>query len=216
MPATRRQVVAAGAGGAALAVPGVASAASVVRVGVAPEAREAVGVIGTILQDGPRLTGFGYLTHVAGLTAAELFTDPAQRGAATARLRWHASVVVDTLDVLPQLFYGTGKGRLRFFHSPEGGAVDGEPDTFTSGRLVARYTGRFRNTQTVYAPDHAVTEIIGELVQREARAFDLDGPRRLGRVGALQQLEASGPAIRTDATIPRSTRYVAGGLSFPR
>jgi hypothetical protein len=209
-------VVVAGAGGAALAMPAVASAASVVRVGVAPGAREAVGVIGTILQDGLQLTGFGYLTHVAGMKARDLFTDPAQRGAATARLRWHANVRVDSLDLLPQLFYGTGEGRLRFFFSEHGGAVEGDPATFTTGRLVARFTGKFRNVQVVYAPDHAITEIVGELAQREARRFDVHGTaRRLGRVGAQPRLTASGPATRTDPTVPRSTRYVAGGLTFP-
>ena len=72
--------------GAAVVVPGVADAA-VAPVGLAPEAREAIGVIGTILQDGLALTGFGWLTQVAGLGSRDLFTDPARRSAATARLR---------------------------------------------------------------------------------------------------------------------------------
>jgi hypothetical protein len=154
---------------------------------------------------------------VAGLEPADLFTLPANRGAATARLRWHAEVVVSTIDVMPQLFYGTGTGRLRLLFSAAGGAVDGQPDTFATGTLVARYTGTFRNVQIVYAPDHAVTEITGELVQRESRAFTVGGKaHRLGRNRSPQQLHASGPATRTDPTIPRSTRYVAGGLFFPR
>jgi hypothetical protein len=62
MSRTRRQFVA--GAGAALVVPATASAASEIRVGVAPEGREAMGVIGTILQDARRLTGFGYVTHV--------------------------------------------------------------------------------------------------------------------------------------------------------
>jgi hypothetical protein len=202
--------------GAAVVVPGVADAA-VRRVGIAPEARQSIGVIGTILQDGPVLTGFGYLTQVAGLSDRDLFTDPTTRGAATARLRWHAEVRVGTIDVLPSLFFGTGAGRLRVFFSPTGGAQDGQPDTFATGRLVARYTGEFRNVQTVYAPDHAITEIIGELTQRSARRFVVRGRhRQLGRVGQLQRLEASGSAVRTEPTIPRSTRYVAGGISIPR
>src|SRR4051794_17732949 len=161
MSPSRRQFVA-GAGAALAGGPATASAAAAtVRVGVTREPREAVGVIGTILQDADRLTGFGYVTHVAGMTPTELFTTPATRGAAAARLRWHAEVVVSTIDVMPQLFDGTGAGRLRIFFSPTGGAVDGQPDTFATGTLVARYTGTFRNIQIVYAPDHAVTEITG-------------------------------------------------------
>jgi hypothetical protein len=201
--------------GAAVAVPGVAEA-RVTPVGLAPEARESVGVIGTILQDGPVLTGFGWLTQVAGLGDRDLFTNPAQRGAATARLRWHAEVRVDTIDVLPALFFGSGRGRLRIFFARNGGAQDGQPATFATGRLVARYAGTFRNIQTVIAPDHAVTQIIGELSQRAANRFVVRGrPHQLGRVGQLQRLEASGPATRTEPTIPRSTRYVAGGISIP-
>jgi hypothetical protein len=41
-------------------------------------------------------------------------------------------------------------------------------------------------------------------------------PRQLGRVGQLQRLQASGPAVRTEPTIPRSTRYVAGSIWIPR
>jgi hypothetical protein len=211
---TRRQVVA--GAGAALVVPATASAAEAGRVGVAPDGREAVGVIGTILQDALRLTGFGYVTHAAGLKPADLFTNPGSRSAATARLRWHAEVTVSTIDVMPALFYGTGTGRLRLFFSATGGAVDGQPETFATGSLVARYTGTFRNVQIVYAPDHAVTEITGELVQRESRLFTIGGTaHRLGRNKSLQRLVASGPATRTEPTIPQSTRYVAGGISFP-
>ena len=193
-----------------------AAEAAVGRVGVAPEARQAIGVIGTILQDGRDLVGFGWLTEVAGLHERDLFTDPARRGTATARLRWHATVHVGTIDVLPTLFFGTGTGRLRIFFARDGGAQDDHPETFATGRLVARYAALFRNIQTVVAPDHAVTEIIGELAQREAHRFVVRGRhRQLGRVAQLQQLRASGNAVRTEPTIPRSTRYVAGGISDP-
>ena len=82
----RGLIVGAGAAVAAAAKP----APPVPPVGVAPETRESIGVVGTILQDGPTLTGFGWLTHVVGLEAADLFTDPAKRAAGTARLRWHS------------------------------------------------------------------------------------------------------------------------------
>jgi hypothetical protein len=206
---------------AAVTVPGVAGTAvaatpAAAAVGIAPEARDAIDVIGTILQDGPRLTGFGWLTDVAGLTARDLFTDAAQRGASTARLLWHAEVQVGDVDVLPGLFFGAGDGRLRIFFAADGGARDGDPATFARGRLVARYTGRFRNVQTVIAPDHAVTEIIGELSQRVAQRFVVSGRHvRFGRVGQLERLQAAGPAVRTEPTIPRSTRYVAGSIWTP-
>jgi hypothetical protein len=201
--------------GAALAAPGVAEAAAR-PVGVAVAARDAIDVIGTILQDGPSLVGFGWVTQVAGLRERDLFTDPAQRSAATARLRWHAEVRVGAIDVLPNLFFGSGAGRLRIFFAANGGAQVDQPQTFTRGRLVAHHAGRFRNIQTVIAPDHAVTEIFGELSQRSAHRFVVGGrPRQLGRVGLLQRLQVSGPATRTEPTIPRSIRYVAGSIQIP-
>jgi hypothetical protein len=216
MAISRRAFIVGAGAGAVAGVPAVASAAATTRVGVAPEARQSIGVIGTILQDGPVLTGFGWLTQVAGLTDADLFTDPAKRGAGTARLRWHAVVRVAHIDLLPALFFGTGAGRLRIFFASAGGAQDGQPATFATGRLVARYAGEFRNIQTIIAPDHAVTEIIGELSQRSAQRFVVRGRHhQLGRPGLLQRLEASGPATRNEPTIPRSTRYVAGGISIP-
>jgi hypothetical protein len=218
MAFSRRDLIVGASGlvGAAASAPALAQAA-VRPVGLAPESRQAIGVIGTILQDGVSLTGFGWLTQVAGLSDHDLFTDPAQRSAATARLRWHAEVRVDSIDVLPSLFYGTGQGRLRIFFAANGGAVVDQPATFATGRLVARYACLFRNIQTVIAPDHAVTEIIGELAQRAAHRFVVRGRhRQLGRVGLHQVLDVSGPAVRTEPTIPRSTRYVAGGITIPR
>ena len=214
MAFSRRDLI---VGAAAAAAAPTAAEAAVRRVGFAPEARQAIGVIGTIVQDGRDLVGFGWLTEVAGLHERDLFTDPALRGAATARLRWHATVHVGAIDALPNLFFGTGRGRLRIFFARDGGAQDDQPETFATGRLVARYAALFRNIQTVVAPDHAVTEIIGELSQREAHRFVVRGRhRQLGRVGLLQALYAAGPAVRTERTIPRSTRYVAGGISIPR
>jgi hypothetical protein len=216
MTSSRRDFIVGAGAGLVVGLPAVGEAAAP-PVGVAPEARESIGVIGTILQDGPVLTGFGWLTQVAGLTERDLFTDPSRRGASTARLRWHAEVRVSAIDLLPSLFFGTGKGRLLIFFASEGGAQDGDPNSFASGRLVARYAGQFRNIQTVIAPDHAVTQIIGELSQRTAHRFVVRGKhRQLGREGLLQRLDASGPATRTEPTIPRSVRYVAGGITTPR
>src|SRR6185436_4756272 len=76
MTLSRRDlIVGVGAGAPAVAaVPSLAHAA-VRRVGIAPEARQSIGVIGTIEQDGVHLTGFGWLTQVRGLGAHDLFTD---------------------------------------------------------------------------------------------------------------------------------------------
>jgi hypothetical protein len=125
-------------------------------------------------------------------------------------------VTVTARNVLPNLFSATGEGRLRIFFDRDGGAQPGVPDSFAAGRLVARYAGRFQNVLTVIGPDRAVTEITGELVQRETHVFDLGGARRqLGRTRLLQRLVASGPGTRTEPSIPRATFHVAGGIVVP-
>jgi hypothetical protein len=201
--------------GAGMAAP-AAAAARQRGAATAPEARNAIEVIGTIVQEGLRQTGFGWLTHVAGLDAEDLFTDPARRGPETARLRWHAVVDVTARDMLPNLFSARGAGPLRIYFARNGGAQADRPDTFAAGQLVARYSGRFHNVLTVVAPDQAVTEITAELAQREARAFEVGGARRrLGRAGTLLRLTASGPGTRSEPTIPRATFHVAGGIVIP-
>ena len=59
-------------------------------------------------------------------------------------------------------------------------------------------------------------ELLGELKQREAKSFQIGGgKRRLGRVGLLQLLSASGPGSRSEPTVPRATFQVAGGIVVP-
>jgi hypothetical protein len=213
--AVSRRAFIAGTGAAVVVGPGAAVAATK-PVGLSPEARAAIEVIGTIEQDALNLTGFGWLTHVADLNDADLFTDPATTDASTARLRWHAEVTVMQRNLLPNLFSATGKGDLRIFFDSDGGAQGDQPESFATGRLVARYSGRYQNVLTVIAPDQAVVEITGELKQREAKSFQIGGGKRqLGRVGLLQRLSASGPGSRSEPTVPRATFQVAGGIVVP-
>lgn len=202
--------------GAALAAPAAAGAATRRPVGIAREGRDAIEVIGTIVQEGLSLTGFGWLTHVAGLDDDDLFTDPAARGAATARLRWYCEAAVTARDFLPSLFSATGEGPMRITFAEAGGADSEQPGSFASGRTVARYALRFHNVLTVVAPDQAVTEITGELVQSTAARFAVGGrQRRLGRPKLLQRLTANGPGTRSEPTIPRASFHVAGGIVIP-
>jgi len=202
--------------GAALAAPAAAGAATRRPVGIAREGRDAVEVIGTIVQEGLGLTGYGWLTHVAGLDDEDLFTDPAARGAATARLRWHCEADVTARDFLPGLFSASGEGPLRITFANAGGADAEDPGSFATGQVVARHDLRFHNVLTVVAPDQAVTEITGELVQRTAGRFTIGGAqRRLGRPKLLQRLVANGPGTRSEPTIPRATFHVAGGFVIP-
>jgi hypothetical protein len=215
MTVSRRSLVA-GAGAAVTAGAAAPAEAATARTGLAPESRDALLVIGTLVQEGLEMTGFGWLTHVAGIADGDLFTDPGQPGATTARLTWRAKVQVTARNVLPDLFSASGEGWLKVFFDSDGGAQAGDPASFGTGRLVARYDATVHNTLTVIGPNKAVTEIDGELLQVYARAFTLDGRSRvIGRSGLKNRLEASGPGTRSEPTIPRATFHVAGGVHVP-
>ena len=103
MTSSRRDFIVGAGAGLVVGLPAVGDAASR-PVGIAPEARESIGVIGTILQDGPVLTGFGWLTQVAGLDARDLFTDPSRRGAGTHSVRVPQSplLIAPSTSVTPE------------------------------------------------------------------------------------------------------------------
>jgi hypothetical protein len=217
MALNRRDFIVGAGVGAVVGAPGVASAA-VRRVGVAPEARQSIGVIGTILQDGRSLTGFGWLTQVAGLSDRDLFTDPGRRGAETARLRWHAEVRVGAIDVLPSLFFGTGTGRLRIFFAAGGGAQPDQPDSFVTGRLVARYAGDFRNIQTVSRCGVGTgSSVAWGSCSASTRAARPYAPRRRSRARSATSPAASrSRGERARPTGSRAARFVPDSCCSPR
>jgi hypothetical protein len=205
-----------GTGAAAAAAGPGAAAVAARQLGRPHESRDGIEVIGTIVQDGLSLVGFGWLTHVSGLADRNLFTDPANPSERTARLRWHARVTVRARNILPDLFAASGSGQLRIFYDRNGGAEPERPETFANGRLIARYSGRFENILTVTGPDQGVTEVTAELRQQEANSFQLGGGRhQLGRRRLLQRLSATGPGRRSEPNIPRATFRVAGGIVVP-
>ena len=79
--------VLAAAGSAWICAAGAAGAAPAPRqLAVTPTGRVAMEVVGQSLQDGDSLVSVGYVTHVAGVSDAQLFSDPAIRDEKHARL----------------------------------------------------------------------------------------------------------------------------------
>jgi hypothetical protein len=212
---TRRGLLAGAGGlaaGGALAEAATAQAPKPRALGIAGPGRNAVEVIGALVQDGDDLTGHGYLTRIAGLSDALLYASD-QRGAATARFTFSSSVRVVSLLVQGSVFVATGVGTIDFFLDPDGGGDFAAPATFADGTRIARYDARFQNVLTVIAPDKAVIALEGELVQRQAPRFTLAGRRyRLGRRRLRERLSVKGLGTRTDATVPRAVFDVAGHI----
>lgn len=197
---TRRGVLA-GAGALASAgavAPAAASAAKHVRrLGEPRHGRPAAEAVGELAQDGDGLTGYGFITHLAGVGRTTGLTFFAQ---ATVRERHPHGVLVAVI----------GTGTLSI-HLDEGGADFASPGSFADGRTIASFSARFQHVATVFAPNQAISHIEGDLTQRAARRFDLGGQRsQLGHRGLHLHLTASGQGHRTQPVPPRAVFDVAG------
>ena len=201
---TRRTVLT-GAGALAVtgAAPQAAAAAAVRQLGPATE------LIGEIAQDGDGLTGYGYVTHLAGLSDAALFQGATSE--AGARLTFFSTATVGARFSHGALVSTVGRGSVAFHVGH--GADFANPQSFAAGTVVARFDVRLQNIAAVVAPNQAITTIEGELVQRGAPTFRLGARRyRLGHPGLRVHLSATGPGMRTNQTPPRAVFDVAGRL----
>jgi hypothetical protein len=213
---TRRAVLA-GAGGLAAAgvVAPEAVAAPVRRLAEPRHETAAAEVIGEIVQAGAGLTGYGYLTRLAGLADSAMFLAGArdERGA---RFTFTAAATVRDRFIRGSLISVTGAGTVELFLD-EGGGDFAAPATFGDGTRIAVFAARFQNVLTVTAPNTALTTIEGELRQRSADGFRLGGRRyQLGHPGLRLQLTVSGPGTRTDPMAPRAVFEVAGRFARAR
>jgi hypothetical protein len=207
---TRRGVLV-GAGGlaAAGAVAPRASAAAARRLGEPHAGRSAAEVVGRIAQSGDALTGYGYLTHLAGVRDGALFTG-APHGERTARITFFATATVGERFPVGVLVSAIGTGTLDL-HLDDGGADFATPESFAQGRRIARFGARFQHVATVFAPNQAISHLEGDLLQRGGRTFSLGGRRsRVGHRGLRLRLTTSGQGMRTAPVPPQAVFDVAG------
>jgi hypothetical protein len=198
------------AAGAAV-LPEVASAAGG-QVAVAPKGTTAVELMMRIEQHGANLTGYGFLTDVAGLVPVELFfSEPENEGSAvfTAFANGHveASFVrnaVHSLDV---------HGDLSIYHRNQPGASFSNPASFKVGTLVAHYTLTIQDVLTVISPGTGLPTLIGDLVQDQAASIG-GGHGKFGKVGLRLRMTGTGLGTRsnTDPAPPEAVLDIAGNL----
>ena len=215
--AVTRRTVLAGAGGlaAAGATPSAAQAALLHRIGEPSDGTAAAEVIGRLDQVGDAITGYGYLTRIHGLPEAALFRG-SQRTEASARFTFASTVNVTARFILGALVSVDGTGSVTFYLDSGGGDFS-HPHTFSDGTAIAKFAGHFHNVLTVIAPNQGISTIEGELQQRSARTFSLDGRRaRFGHRGLRLHLSVIGPSARTAPSPPSAFFDVAGDLFIRR
>jgi hypothetical protein len=225
---TRRGLLG-GAGGVAaggLLVLGLPEAAEAARrrtreVAAGRTDRHTVGFLGRIAQVGPKLTAVGYVTRARGLRSSALFTrppgrtsnDPRAADSSAARITFFCEATIESLSTVGSVITAIAGGRLRFFYQRGGGARFDDPGSFARGREIATFAAAFQNNLALEGQDRAGVALSGDLTQRRARRFQIQGrPVRFGHRGLPWSLEATGRGQRTERSTPRSEIFVSGEL----
>ena len=209
---SRRNVLRAAAAGAAVTAGGVAlpNAVSAGSGDGDQSGSSAFSFAGRIDQDGLELTGYGFLTEIAGVPDVVLFGDALDRTEAAARLTITSAVTLERRTIRGSVFVVDGVGTMEIRSRETPGATFDDPASFGGGTVVAEYAATLHNVLTVIAPDQGIPTLSGELIQTAASDFVLDGSwYRIGSTGARLVLAGTGLGLRTDAEAPRSHLDVA-------
>jgi hypothetical protein len=211
---SRRDVLRAGAAGAAVAAGAVALPSAAAHAAPGDSDAVAVSFVGRIDQNALDLVGYGFPTSIEGIPATALFGEAFDLTEAATRLTVTGTFTLERRAIRGPVFDLDGSGTLaiRLLDAP--GANFEEPATFAAGTVVAEYATRLHSTLTVIAPDTGVPVLSGELVQTAADDFSLDGAwYRIGSVGTTLSMSATGLGTRTDAEAPQAFLEIAAQLT---
>ena len=214
---TRRTVLTsagiAGAAGLGRSAPATDDAGHGVAVGKPGES--VVEFRGRITQSGPTgdmFTSNGFLIDVAGLRSEDLFAgDPRAVGTALFTVRADGKL---TARVLDQSVHALDiVGDLSVFHRSAPGADFRDPDSFTSGVLVARYELTLQDVLAVFAPAKGLPTLTGEM--RQTFVGRVSGGDRFGAPHRLLRMFATGLGTLTDPVTLNAELEIAGNWSVP-
>jgi hypothetical protein len=179
------------------------------QVGIAAAETTAIESLTRIEQNGDALTGFGYLTSVAGLDATDLFLN-STRSESSARFTAFGTATVTGRSILGTVFSIDAEGQLTVYFHSAGGADFSHPDSFRNGHVVAVYDVVYQCVNTVIATNTGVFKLAGDFRQRQAEDFQLAGRRRrFGRPNVRLRMEGNGSGIH-DA--PRASLVIASNF----
>lgn len=190
-----------------------AGSGKTIKIGLPAAGQTAFELVGKISQQGVAFSFYGYLTRIAGLDDALLYTEnvPLARSEASARFTISGTSTVVNRSVIDNLFVLDADGSFDIYFNEGGGASFDSPDGFSKGVKIASMTSRAQDVVNVQAPDKGIATGSADLSQSKAGSFDVNGQRyRFGRTGLLQKLTFTGEATRSDKVPPASTADVAG------
>ncbi len=209
---SRRHVLRAAAAGAAVTASGVTlpSAVSAGSTDGDQSASLVFSFAGRIDQEGLELTGYGFLTEVAGIPDEVLFGDAFDRTESAARLTITGHVTLERRTIRASVFVIDAAGTMEIRSHESPGVSFDDPASFSAGTIVAEYAATLHDVLTVIAPDQGIPTISGELIQTTAADFMLDGTwYRIGSAGTRLTLAGTGLGTRTVADPPRAQLDVA-------
>ena len=123
--------------------------------------------IGRSDQNGSYITHYGYLTHLRGTADADLFFDPGNRSAATARITYFAATILDSRHVLGNVITTAAPGTVTFYVRATPGANFNDPSSFAVGTAAEAFALRYYNVLTVQGANQqgqqaGVTAAVGD------------------------------------------------------
>lgn len=217
---SRRSVIRTAAVGAAVTAGGVvlqsssAASASAGRSSAGSTGTTAFDLVVRIDQDTENFIAYGFLTEVAGIPADVLFGDGIDRSEAAAPLTIVGDVTLERRSVRDSVFVLDVAGSLEIHLLDTPGADFAAPESFSAGKVVARYSAALHDVLTVIATDTGIPTLSGELEQTAAKNFTLAGHGYgIGSKGTRLILEGTGLGVRTDADAPRSHVDLAARVS---
>jgi hypothetical protein len=214
----RRATFGLAVGAAALAIVtaigSMAGAAAATAVGEVAAGQTSFTYVGQISQDATLAVDVGYLTSVAGLDEATMFTgsDPLSRTEASARFTYFASAKLETRSVNGGVFVTSGTATTTLYLNDAGGATFDDPTSFKNGQVIATYESRWQDIVNVQAPNQGVATVTSDETQGSATPFTLAGTQyTIGHQGLTLRLAFTGEGTRTDPTAPKATILYGGG-----
>jgi hypothetical protein len=180
-------------------------------VGTGLPGETAFEFIASVSQNGSYFSVTGYLTAVAGLAEAMLFTDPVIRSQTTARFTFSATANLVSRNVLGVMFVLDEAGSFTISYSE---AANGMPTNIASGSMTlqtsVQVTSAFAGSQS---PGKGNFRANGELVRTANQSFTLGGiSYEFGDANQPWLLTAAGDGTLTDPNTPVSS-IVLGGSS---
>ena len=222
---SRRMLLTGAAGGGLLLVglPGSAEARSAAGpyVGAGQTDRQTVGFVAQVMQAGPSLTGYGYLTRIRGLSLAGLYVtppaltgnDPRSQDPSAARFTLTTEGTIRAMSAVGEVLSSVIAARVSIYHQPAGGARFDDPSSFARGQRIASFAATLQNDLSVDGENQGSLALTGDLTQETAPRFRLSGGRRtFGRKGLPWVMRATGRGHRTEPTAPRAELFISGAL----